>query len=482
MEEDAPATATASPPPSYESVLVFLTTLAQWLKHARERLTCRDEVGRHAIAVEVLRRHRERAYAWLTESVWRHTAAAGDVNTSLFPSASVELTAWVLLRLLVLLLTWWLLMRLVRATTVPRLRARQIAVHLHGRLPTSVRDAQAAEAFIWPNSAQRGINATLLFTVSACVSVACLLILCLLTMHVWVDVVLLRLLQHWTAPLWQAQAWVSSHVLWPSNSSQQGSLRAPATSVEHYATSFMSAVSGLNSSLFNKLAWLRRVTQQVKLMYLWGMVGGTVLGVALWLLRYSSRLLRTYNASLPYFEESDPLLRWLAQQEAEATQERTNAAFAALLESQDRQERVMEKLASSLAPATPRERQRYLQMAEEGVESHCLVDDAAPAAATGDATEDERYDGETAAAGTGAVIISNGCSGDGDAGKLRAESGPPHDNALAAAFEAAAAAAPATRDEGTTEASCGTTPQAEEEEGAATTASRMAKEGENPGS
>ncbi|AYU83590.1 hypothetical protein, conserved [Leishmania donovani] len=480
MEEGAPANATASLPPSYESVLVFLTTLAQWLKHARERLTCRDEVGRHAIAVEVLTRHRERAYERLAESVWRHTAVAGDISTSLFPSASVELAAWVLLRLLVLLLTWWLLMRLVRATTLPRLRARQIAVHPDVHLSTSIGNAQAVEAFIHPDAAQRGINATLLLTVSACVSVACLLILCLLTMHVWVDVVLLRLLQHWTAPLRQAQAWVASHWLWPSNSPQPGSLRAPATPVEQYATSFISVVSGLNSSLFSKLAWLRRVTQQVKLMYLWGMVGGTMLGVALWLLGYSSRLLRTYNTSLPYFEENDPLLCWLGQQEAAAAQQRTNAAFAALLESQHRQERVMERLASSLAPATPRQRQRYLQVTEEGVESHCFVDDAALAAATSDATEDERCNGETAAGGTDAVIIGKGCSGGGDPGKLRVESGPSPDKALAAAFEEAAAAASATRDEGAAEASCGTTPQAGEKEGAATTASRMAKEGESP--
>ncbi|CAG9583759.1 conserved hypothetical protein [Leishmania major strain Friedlin] len=478
MEEGAPANATASLPPSYETVLAFLTTLAQWLKHARERLTCRDEVGRHAIAVEALTRHRERAYEQLTESVWRHTAAAGDMSTSLLPSASVELTAWVLLRLLVLLLTWWLLMRLVRATTLPRLRARQIAVHPHVHLPTSVGSAQVVEAFIHPDAAQRGINATLLLTVSACVSVACLLILCLLAMHVWVDVVLLRLLQHWTAPLWQAQTWLASHVLWPSNSSPQGSLQAPATPVEQYATSFISVVSGLNSSLFHKLAWLRRLTQQVKLMYLWGMVGGTMLGVVLWLLGYSSTLLRTYNASLPYFEENDPLLRWLAQQEAEAAQQRTNAAFAALLESQHRQERVMERLASSLAPATPRERQRYLQMTEEGAGSHCFVEDAALASATSDATEDERRNGETAAGGADAVIINNGCSGDGNAGKLRVASGPSPDSDLAAAFEVAASA---TRGEGAAEASCGTTPQAEEE-GAATTALRMAKEGESPGS
>ncbi|GET93303.1 hypothetical protein, conserved [Leishmania tarentolae] len=476
MKEGGPVTATASPPPSYESVFVFLATLAQWLKQARESLTCRDEVGRHAIAMEVLTSYRERAYDEFTEFFWRDSTPPSNASTSLFPSASVELTVWVLLRLLVLLITWWLLMRLVRTSTVPRLRARQMVAHSHMRLPTSIRNAQAVDAFIRPDAAQRGINTTLLLTASACVLVACLLVLCLLTMHIWVDVVLLRLVQHWAAPLWQAQAWVSSHLLWPFNSSQQESLRAPATPVKEYTTSLFRVASKLNLSLFNKLAWLRQVTQQVKLMYLWGMVGGTMLGVALWLLSYSSRLLQTYNASLPYFEETDPLLRWLAQQEAEATQQRANAALVALLESQRRQEQAMEKLTSSLGPETSGEPKRYLQMAKEGVESRSLTDDATLAEAASDAKDDES-DGEKAAAGTGAAIIRKDCSGDGDAGRLRGELGPPPDDSSTAAFEEAA-----VREEGAADASGGTGPQVGEEEEAAGTASLMKKDGESPGS
>ncbi|KAG5488631.1 hypothetical protein JIQ42_00243 [Leishmania sp. Namibia] len=482
MQENMLAAATASPPPSYESVLVFLSALAQWLKGARERLTCRDEVGRHAIATDALTRHLERAYGQLTESLWRHTAAVDDATTSLFPSASVELTAWVLLRLLFVVLAWWMLVRLVHAATIPRLRARHIAGKHRVHRSTSVGDAQAVKAFIRPNAAQRSINATLLWTVGACGSVACLLILCLLTMHVWVDVVLWSLLQRWTAPLRQAQAWVSSRALWLSNGWLPRSLQADITTVAPHATSFFSVAAEWHLSSFSRLAWLRRVTQQVKMMYLWGMFGGAVLGVALWLLSYSSGLLRSYNASLPYFEESDPLLRWLAQQEAEDALQRTDTAFDTLLEIQRRQERAVEKLQSSLVLTTPRERQRCLQVAEEGGSPQCLADEAVLAAATGVAGEDTPSDGEAAAAGAGAAMIGEGYSRDGHAGKSPKVYRPSPDWTLAAAFEEVAAAASTTRSEGCTNARCGTAPQAEGDENAATTAPREETSGKGRGS
>ncbi|CAJ1037984.1 conserved hypothetical protein [Leishmania braziliensis MHOM/BR/75/M2904] len=482
MKEAASATVAASPAPAYESVFVFLSTLAEWLKHARERLTCRDEVGRHATVVEVLTHHHERAYGRLAEFVWRHAAVISDVGTSLFPSAAVELTACVLLRLLLLLLAWWMLLRLVRTTTAPRLRARQIAVHPHMHQPKCIGNAQAVEAFIRPDAAQRGINTTLLWTVSACGLVACVLILGLLTMHIWMDVVLWRLLERWFSPLWQAQAWVSSRALWTSNDSWQGSLRAAAAPIiKHYTSSFFGVASECHLHLLSSFAWLRRVTQQVKMVYLWGVIGGTVLGVALWLLSYASRLLRNYNESLPYFEENDPLLCWLAQQEAEATQQRNNAALVALLESQRRQERVMERLTSSLTPAV-QEQQQSLSVAKKR-ESPQRLEDNATNAATANDTKSGRplFDDETAAAKTSAVTIATDGSDDCSAGKSREGSGPLSSNVLTAAFEEAVAAASATRTKGTTGTSCQTAPQSEEAEAATAATMSQTEREESPG-
>ncbi|KAG5464058.1 hypothetical protein LSCM1_00238 [Leishmania martiniquensis] len=472
MEEDALATAIASSPPSYESVLLFLTSLAQWLNAVRERLACLGEVGRHAIAVDALARHYERTYGQLTESAWRHTTEVDAATTSLFPSASVELTAWILLRLLLLVFAWWMLLRLVLATTIPRLRARQIAGKPRTHWSLSFSDAHAAEAFIRPDAAQRRINATLLWTVGACGSVASLLILCLLTMHLWVDVVLSNLLQRWTAPLRRAQTWVSSR-LWRSSSWLPGSLRAAVTLVGAHATSLSGVAAEWHTGSFSRFAWLRRVTRQVKMIYLWNMFGGAVLGMALWLLNYSAGLLRSYNASLPYFEENDPLLRWLTQQEAEDALQRTDTAFVALLEIQRRQERVVEKLKSSLELATPREQQRCLAMGEEGEGPQSVSGDTIPAAATSDATEDAEGEGEGAADRASAAMIGKGYGVDDKAGKSPEECGPSPDCVLATAFEEAAAAT--GQDGGVTNVTRCAAPLAQGIEGAAATTPQMEK-------
>ncbi|KAG5490106.1 hypothetical protein JKF63_00225 [Porcisia hertigi] len=465
MQENGHTTATASQPPSYESVLVFLSSLAQWLKVAQEHLTCKHEAGRHAIAVEVLTRYYESVYGPLEEFVWRRTTAVSEAR-SIFPTASVQLTAWVFLRVLLFLVAWRMLMRLVRATTLPRLRARQIASHCCAHL-SWLDNARVVEALIWSDAAQRGINATLLWTVGACGAVACLLILGLLTMHVWVDTVLWHVLQRWMLSLSQVQAWVSSCVWWPSGESPTGA----ATPLVEYATSFLSVVSAWQSNLLAPLVGLRRIMQQIKIVYLWSMIGGAVLGVALWLLSYSSRLLQIYNASLPYFEENDSLMRWLAQQEAEATQQCADAAVVALLEGQRWQEKVMERLTNSLAQATNQERQRCLDLVQGGGGQDDFRDDATLAAATSDASEDVQCGGDPVAPGSGAEMVSEGCIASGQAGSPCKEFEVPLHCALHGTQEEEASAAAATGEEEAAGGGRNTLPRLEKVKEAATNTS-----------
>ncbi|KAK7199945.1 hypothetical protein NESM_000043000 [Novymonas esmeraldas] len=367
MSVDSAAAAEAMTAPSYEVILSYLIALAQWLKDARDRLTCRAEVGPHASAVDALCRHHERAYGPWLQALRRRT---DDASAALLPTAAAELAVVVVCQFLVLVLLWWALLRIVRAATVPRLRARQIAVQLRQHLSMSATNVAAVEAFIRPDAAQRGINASLLWTVGVCGTLALVLVLCLLMMHTLVDVMTWRALQRWTRSLRPVAAWVSSRAPWRFGvDGIDSAAPTPTTPLQQYAAVLVNSASGWMDGLFDSLMWLRGALQQAKMLYLWGAIGGAVLSVALWLLRYSAALLRSYDASLPYFDERDSLARWLAQQATAATQQRTDAALAALLKNQQRHARAVEALTSSLSPTAPLDSSCYARL-ESGAASH----------------------------------------------------------------------------------------------------------------
>lgn len=325
--------------PSYEVLHRFLWQLAEWFAEAQVRLTCRNDVVAHTLSADDLARHYHRAYGWVSTWVggsWqRNSGAAVDAADAALPRVALQLTAAVLLRGGLLLLLWWALPRRVWADMLPRLRAWHITRRLRSYLTAHEHDArELADTLLRPDVAQRRVNANALWTAWVCGVVGCVLILGLLSMHVWVDVVLWQMVLRWAAPLRQAWSWAQSHTPRPADETAPYGVQ-PASHVPLWG-------------ITRTLAPLRRIAEHARLFYLWSVVGGTALAAALWLLRHATDLLGTYNASVPFFSDSDAALRQLARQDAEDTQRRTEATLQAVLLHQRAQAATLEGLARAL--------------------------------------------------------------------------------------------------------------------------------------